>query len=105
MGHSFGTEYDVYPYLGIPAMCILCTFKGMGLMWLTKKTGSIYPAAIMHAANNFGGETIGQLFISGIPEDYSLTITDKLIVSIPGFMLSPVFLILILRDSKKEKKI
>ena len=73
-------------------------------MWITKKTDSIYPAAIMHASNNFGGKAIGQLFISGIPEDYSPTIADNLIVSIPSFLLGLVFLILMLRDSKNEKK-
>lgn len=103
-GHNFGTEYDGYPYLGILAMCINCTFLGMGLMWLTKKTGSIYPAAIMHAANNFGGKAIEQYFISGIPEDFSLTIADFLIVSIPTYIINLVFLILMLLDKKKEKK-
>lgn len=104
VGHNFGTEYYGYPYLGILAMCISCTFWGMGLMWLTKKTDSIYPAAIMHASINFGGKGIGQLFISGIPEDYTPAITDDLIVSIPSFMLGLVFLILMLRDNKNEKK-
>ena len=104
VGHNFGTDYVGYPYLGILAMCISCTFLGMGLMWLTKKTGSIYPAAIMHAANNFGGIGIGQLFISGIPDDYSSTIADELIVSIPSFILGLVFLILMLRDNKNKKK-
>ena len=104
VGHNFGTEYYGYPYLGILFMCIYCTFLGMGLMWLTKKTDSVYPAAIMHASVNFGGKGIGQLFISGIPEDYSPAITDNLIVSIPSFMLGLVFLILMLRDSKNEKK-
>ena len=103
-GHNFGTEYDGYPCLGILFMCIYCTFLGMGLMWLTKKTDSIYPAAIMHASINFGGKGIGRLFISGIPEDYSPSITDNLIVSIPSFMLSLVFFILMLRDDKNEKK-
>lgn len=100
VGHNFGTEYDGYPYLGILAMCINCTFLGMGLMWVTKKTGSIYPAAIMHAANNFGGKGIEQYFISGIPEDFSLTIPRFLIISIPIYMISLVFLILIFRDKK-----
>ena len=104
VGHNFGTEYYGYPYLGILTMCITCTFMGMGLMWLTKKTGSIYPAAIMHASNNFGGASIRLLFISGIPEDYSPAITDNLIVSIPSFLVGLVFLILMLRDNKKEKK-
>lgn len=104
VGHNFGTEYDGFPYLGILVMCIICTFMGMGLMWVTKKTGSIYPAAIMHASNNFGGASIRQLFISGIPEDHSAAITDYLIVSIPSFLLGLVFLILMLRDNKNAKK-
>lgn len=104
VGHNFGTEYDGYPYLGILAMCISCTFLGMGLMWLAKKTGSIYPSAIMHASINFGGKGIGQFFISGIPEDYSPTIADNLIGSIPTFILGLVFLVLMLHDNRKEKK-
>lgn len=103
-GHNFGTEYDGYPYLGILAMCITCTFLGMGLMWLTKKTGSIYPAAIMHAAINFGGKSIGKLFISGIPDNYSPTILDNLIVSIPTFMLCLIFFALMISDKQKEKQ-
>ena len=103
VGHNFGTEYDGYPYLGILAMCVVCTFMGMGLMWVTKKTGSVYPAAIMHASNNFGGAAIRQLFISGIPEDFSPTILDNMIVMIPSILLGLVFFILLLRDSRKEK--
>lgn len=104
VGHNFGTEYDGYPYLGILAMCILCTFLGMGLMWVTKKTGSIYPASIMHAANNFGGLGIGHLFMSGIPEDRPMVIADELIAAIPSFILGLVFLILMLRDNKTKKE-
>lgn len=104
VGHNFGTEYDGYPYLGILTMCISCTFLGMGLMWLTKKTGSIYPAAIMHASINFGVKGIGQFFISGIPEDYSPTITDNLIASIPSCIIGLVFLILMLRDDHTNNK-
>lgn len=102
-GHNFGTDYDGYPWLGILYMCIFCTFMGMGLMWLTKKTGSIYPAAIMHAANNFGGKAIGQLFISGVPEEFSPDIIDSAIVSIPSMLICCVFLVLMIIDKKKEK--
>lgn len=59
----------------------------------------------MHAANNFGGIGIGKLFMSGIPEDYSPTIADDLLISIPYFLLGLVFLILMLRDNKKEHRI
>ncbi|MGN0578712.1 MAG: CPBP family intramembrane glutamic endopeptidase, partial [Ruminiclostridium sp.] len=105
VGHNFGTEYEGYPWLGILAMCISCTFIGMGLMWVTKKTGSIYPAAIMHAANNFGGKSIEQLFISGVPEGYTATIADFIILSIPTYILGLVFLVLMLRDNNKQKKL
>lgn len=102
-GHNFGKDYDGYPWLGILLMCFFCTYMGIVLMWLTKKTGSIYPAAIMHAANNFGGKAIGQLFISGVPEDFTPTITDNMIIAVPGFAICCVFLVLMLIDKKKEK--
>ncbi len=102
-GHNFGTDYAGYPYLGIIAMCVMCTFWGMVLMWLTKKTGSVYPAAIFHAMINNGGSITSQLFISGIPEDFIPTIPQQLILSIPTFAICLVFLILMLRDHKKQK--
>lgn len=104
VGHNFGTKYDGYPYLGILAMCISCTFIGMGLMWLTKKTGSIYPAAIMHASNNFGGRSIEQYFLSGIPEGKTLTVTDFLIVSVPTYIVGLVFFFLLILERKRENK-
>lgn len=51
-GHNFGTDYPGYPYVGMLCMCVSCTFMGIILMWLTKMTNSIYPAAIFHAMNN-----------------------------------------------------
>lgn len=51
-GHNFGTDYPGFPYLGIVIMCVECTFLGMMLTYLTVKSGSIWPAAIMHAVNN-----------------------------------------------------
>ena len=52
VGHNFGTEYPGFPYLGILVMCIDCTLMGIMLTYITEKTGSIWPAAIMHAVNN-----------------------------------------------------
>lgn len=102
-GHNFGTDYAGYPYLGILAMCVMCTFWGMVLMWLTKKTGSVYPAAIFHAMINNGGSITGHLFVSGIPEDFILTIPQQLILSIPTFAICFVFLLFMLLDNQKEK--
>lgn len=99
VGHNFGTDYPGYPYLGIFAMCVSCTFQGIGLMWLTKKTGAVYPAAIMHAMNNFGGNITGQLLISGVPEDLTFSIPQMLLTEIPSYIAYTVLLILMIRDN------
>lgn len=101
-GHNFGTDYPGYPYLGMICMCVFCTFTGIFLMWLTRKTNSIYPAAIFHAMNNFGGTVTSSLFISGIPEDYSVTIPQRLILDIPLCAAALIIYILMLRDNKSN---
>lgn len=98
-GHNFGTDY---PYLGIICMCVYCTFMGVFLMWLTKKTNSIYPAAIFHAMNNFGGTFTIRLLLSGVPEDYTPTIPQLLILDIPLYAAALIFFVLMLRDNKKN---
>lgn len=52
VGHNYGTDYPGFPYLGILLMCISCTSLGIALTYITLKTGSVWPAAIMHAVNN-----------------------------------------------------
>lgn len=101
-GHNFGTDYPGYPYLGIISMCISCTVTGVFLMWLTKRTNSIYPAAIFHAMNNFGGTITGQLLMSGIPEGYSPTIPQRLILDIPTYIAALIIFVLMLRDNKNS---
>lgn len=51
-GHNFGMDYVGFPYVGIGLMCVLCIFMGMMLTYVTIKSGSIWPAAIMHAVHN-----------------------------------------------------
>lgn len=102
-GHNFGTDYPGYPFAGIGMMCLVCTFEGMILMWLTKKSGSIYPACIMHAMGNNGGKIVGQLFISGIPNDFQPTIPQNIVMSIPSYIICTIFLIFMLRDNKKKR--
>lgn len=102
-GHNFGTDYPGYPYLGIICMCVSCTFIGIILMWLTKMTNSIYPAAIYHAMNNFGGTVTARLFLSGIPEDYTPTIPQQLILDIPLYIAASVIFALMLRESRRKQ--
>ncbi len=52
IGHNFGTDYPGFPYVGIIQMCIFCTLLGVILTFLTEKSGSVWPAAFMHAVNN-----------------------------------------------------
>ena len=102
-GHNFGTDYEGYPYLGIIYMCISCTFTGVFLMWLTKKTNSVYPAAIFHAMNNSGGFSISNLFISGVPQDYSISISEQMILDIPFYIAAVIIYVFMMRDRKKTE--
>lgn len=52
VGHNFGTDYPGFPYVGILIMCVMCILIGIILTFLTEKSGSIWPATIMHAVNN-----------------------------------------------------
>lgn len=101
-GHNFGTDYPGYPYLGIICMCIFCMFTGIFLMWLTKKTNSIYPAAIFHAMNNFGGTITSSLFMSGVPEDFSPTIPQRLMLDIPFYIAALIIFTVMLRSNRKS---
>ena len=96
-GHNFGTDYRGYPWLGVILMCIFCILIGAVLMWLTKKTGSVYPAAIAHAVNN--GANLTPLFANDYPEN-----TEGsglfMVIFIPTFILGTVIFILMLRQSK-----
>lgn len=59
VGHNFGTDYAGFPYVGILMMCVMCIFMGMMLTYVTIKSGSIWPAAIMHAVNNANPSILG----------------------------------------------
>ncbi|MDE6663101.1 MAG: CPBP family intramembrane metalloprotease [Lachnospiraceae bacterium] len=63
VGHNFGTEYFGYPFTGFAAMCVMCVFMGIILTFVTYKSGSIWPATILHAVNN-GSPSILQYFIN-----------------------------------------
>lgn len=51
-GHNFGTEYKLYPWLGILLMCLFCVLMNAFLTLLTERTKSIYPASFCHMINN-----------------------------------------------------
>ena len=63
VGHNFGTDYFGYPFMGFVSMCVMCVFMGIILTFVTYKSGSIWPATILHAVNN-GSPSILQYFIN-----------------------------------------
>ena len=51
-GHTFGLDYPGAPYLGFLAFIPYCIGVGSIQWYLTKKSGSVWPAAFLHAVNN-----------------------------------------------------
>ncbi|MBQ9908082.1 MAG: CPBP family intramembrane metalloprotease [Oscillospiraceae bacterium] len=106
-GHNFGTDYWGFPWLGIVFMSVWCVVMGVFLMWLTKKSGSIFPAAIMHCCNNAGIPHLNRFFLSGFGdlEEYEQTIPQMFVCMIPYLILAAVFTYFMIRDGKKQKPV
>lgn len=89
MGLNFGTEYPGFPFLGIILMTVDCICAGSILTFLTIKTKSIWPAAVMHAVNNSRPGVLSLLLNS-----YELgkmnTIVAATITQIPLFILGVI---------------
>lgn len=99
----FGTDYPGFPYVGIARMCLLCTLLGMMLTFITVKSGSVWPAAIMHAVLNAGpsilnGYINSELATSWVTKYYSGI--WRIIV-----MLIIAIICLILLESEKSLKV
>ena len=62
-GYNFGRDYKGYPWAGFAGMVFLCVIMGSLLTFVTVKTGSVWPAAIMHAVTNTS-PSILQFFIN-----------------------------------------
>ena len=102
-GHNFGTEYRGYPFAGFAAMCLLCVALGIILTLITLKSGSVWPAAIMHAVNN-SSPSILQFFVNskkvgGILSD---SVVSFLVHFVPLFIIAAVTLAVYSRRNKKS---
>lgn len=58
IGHDFGVDYPLFPWLGIAAMCVLCTLMNAFMTFITERTKSIYPTCFIHGINNNIGATV-----------------------------------------------
>lgn len=101
-GHNYGRDYWGFPWLGIICMTVSCIADGAILMWLTKKSGSIFPAAIFHACGNSGGSGISNFFIVSVDTSKTIEIYQWAVFMLPNILLGAICFILLIRDSKKE---
>ncbi len=106
-GHNFGLDYPGFPFLGIFMMCVMCTALGAILTLLTKRTKSVFPAAIMHGINNnmsygvflslFGSKELAEHL-----ETLNSPATMALLL-VPQVIIGAVCFVILCRDAKKEK--
>ena len=98
-GHNFGTNYAGFPFVGIALMCLMCTLMNCVLTYITKKSKSVYPAAILHMVNN----QVGGLFVTLFVNPKTNNIGAFLLTLIPMTVFAAIMFILMLRMKKEEQ--
>lgn len=103
MGHNFGTDYWGEPWSGYIAFTLNTIAMGALLYLVTKKSGSVWPAAFLHAVNNSGGfplyYSVDATKVSGI---WAESPVFMIITSVPLYILGGIALLMIYRDAKQE---
>lgn len=104
-GYNFGRDYDFFPYGGFIAMIVMCIFWSALLTWLTKRTNSVYPAALCHMlidtvlANVFMGFAVKS---DGAPFEYRTNEFWMMILSVfPMIILCGTICMVLLCRKKK----
>ncbi len=84
---------------------LLLTCFGTFLMWLTKKTDSVFPAAMAHFMFNQSQGALGELLSQGgIPENVELGMIASVFEYATMISLVVVFIGLLLRENKRSPK-
>ncbi|MBQ9899456.1 MAG: CPBP family intramembrane metalloprotease [Ruminococcus sp.] len=82
-------------------LALLACF-GVFLMWLTQKTGSVFPAVVAHFIYNASQNAVMMLLEQGnIPEDADLEGFTEAFEYVPFLIIGAVFMVLLLNDKKK----
>lgn len=98
-GHNFGTGYSGFPYVGIGLMCLFCTLIGCLLTYLTKRTKSVFPAAILHIVNN---NTMPVFFSLLVTANLSSTVKPFLFNLIPVGIISVISFVLLTKKRIRQ---
>ena len=105
IGHNFGRSYFGYPFTGFGAMCIMCIFMGIILTFVTYKSGSIWPAAFLHAVNNSSPSILryftNESKITGWKAD---SVASTLIRLLPMIVISVFMFMKLLKCEKLKPK-
>lgn len=105
IGHNFGRDYWGYPYTGFATMCIICIFIGIILTYLVYKSGSVWPAVILHAVNNTSSSILNYFVnrerITGWRAD---SVADILIRLVPMILIAVFVYIKMDKNSIAQKR-
>lgn len=102
-GHSFGHGYMGEPFTGFLVFTLYATACGSVLYYITKKTGSVWAAAFMHAMNNAasGSGVIGMMYSEEKLMGIALQSPIRLfIISVPVMVIGAVMLVKMCRAVK-----
>ena len=84
---------------------VILILLGVVLMWVTKKTDSVWPAVILHFVYNSSISVVRNiLLLGGMPENYEIKGSEKIITKIceyaPLVLLAVIFMVLLLRYNR-----
>lgn len=84
---------------------IQLTLFGVFLMWLTKKTDSVFPTVIGHYMFNESQGALADLLYQGsIPENADLGVIADVFEYLPMILLAAVFMIMLFHDNSRTPK-
>lgn len=105
VGHNFGTDYPGFPYLGILLMCVFATFMGILLTFVTVRSGSVWPAAILHGVNNASPSMLALFFNTERAEAFFQNpVLQWICQMVPVVIIGSVCLVLLCKKEKTVSK-
>jgi len=106
VGHNFGFDYPLFPFLGILMMCLSCVIMNAFLTLITKHTGSVIPASLAHMTHNSAGASI---MLAAVMKEVAYKAIDgadpvllSLVLNIPLAVTAVISMILLMRNKKNQ---
>lgn len=99
-GLNFGRNIFLFPLSNLLLMCLFCIPMGTLLTLLTKKTGSIYPAALLHSVNNTVSSGLIMFFVTEQEYERMPVLGNFFITLIPLTIIFVICIILLYKSQK-----